>query len=568
MTDPTFGISIQRVDNEVRPGVPADMSVVGIVGTAPGADSVLFPLDTPVFMFSDDSTLLTALGTTGTIPQALSDIQDQLGEFEVAARVVVVRVADGGSTSATLTNLVGSAGSKTGIFALKEAGPLLGYIPRLITVPGYTSQQETGVASVTMGNLGTGYTSAPTVAFSGGGGSGAAGTANLTNGIALAIGAGGTGYTAAPTVTISPPPAGGVQATATVTVAGGIITGVNVTNPGTGYTALPTVTITPTNGGTGGVLTPTLTGRVGSVTITNGGSNYASAPSISFTGGGGTGAAGTPVIDQLANVVCAALPAVLDSLIAHAVVEGPATNLLGWTNWRETLNSERLIPLETAVKKGSPATVRAGAPSIIGIAVRRDHEFGGRPFHSWANQPVRGIVGPNRPIQFSLTDGATEGQTIMSQNGGIIVRGQMGVESAIASSGFIYMGTDNAGTNELWRFYNVTRGRDYIHLLFLKTLREFLGKFNLTGATIEMIKNTMEFALRDLKAQGDLLGYRVSFKRDQNSPENLRLGRFVIDFEAEEPPVLRYLGIRSARYRPALDALLDQLLSQVDTVTG
>jgi len=53
-----------------------------------------------------------------------------------------------------------------------------------------------------------------------------------------------------------------------------------------------------------------------------------------------------------------------------------------------------------------------------------------------------------------------------------------------------------------------------------------------------------------------------------NSPEQLRLGRFTISFAAEEPAVLRYLGIQSARYRPALDALLTDLLSQIDAVTG
>jgi uncharacterized protein len=33
---------------------------------------------------------------------------------------------------------------------------------------------------------------------------------------------------------------------------------------------------------------------------------------------------------------------------------------------------------------------------------------------------------------------------------------------------------------------------------------------------------------------------------------------------AEEPPVLRRLVIQSARHRPALDALLDDLLTQLE----
>jgi len=55
-----------------------------------------------------------------------------------------------------------------------------------------------------------------------------------------------------------------------------------------------------------------------------------------------------------------------------------------------------------------------------------------------------------------------------------------------------------------------------------------------------------------------------AFTRDANSPEQLRLGRFTVSFQAEEPPVLRYIGIQSARYRPALDALLDDLLTSLD----
>ena len=103
MSDPTFGISITRIDNEPRPAVWSDMSVVGLIGTAPAADAAAFPLDTPVFMYSDDAVKRTALGTSGTIPEALSLINAQLGEFQVAAKVVVVRVAEGAVTIGPFT---------------------------------------------------------------------------------------------------------------------------------------------------------------------------------------------------------------------------------------------------------------------------------------------------------------------------------------------------------------------------------------------------------------------------------------------------------------------------------
>lgn len=59
---------------------------------------------------------------------------------------------------------------------------------------------------------------------------------------------GGTGYNVGDTtVTFSAPPPGGVTATGTLTIEGGVITGLTITNPGSGYTSAPTVTVTDTN---------------------------------------------------------------------------------------------------------------------------------------------------------------------------------------------------------------------------------------------------------------------------------------------------------------------------------
>ena len=152
MSDPVFGISITRIDNEPRPAVWSDMAVVGIIGTAPSADADVFPLNTPVFMYSDDRTKALGLGSTGTVADAINLINAQLGEFQVAAKVVVVRVAEGANVNATIANIVGDSLLKTGIHAFVEAGPLLGVIPRLICAPGFTSQRDTGVSAITVAN--------------------------------------------------------------------------------------------------------------------------------------------------------------------------------------------------------------------------------------------------------------------------------------------------------------------------------------------------------------------------------------------------------------------------------
>jgi phage tail sheath protein FI len=210
------------------------------------------------------------------------------------------------------------------------------------------------------------------------------------------------------------------------------------------------------------------------------------------------------------------------------------------------------------------AVVRPSSPRIIGIAVRRDHESDGRPFKSWANQAVRGIVGVSRPIRFSYTDGSVEGQDLLSRRGGIIVKGESGVEDAVAEGGYVYWGTDTLSEDPIWQFYHVVRGRDYIELGQLKTLRYYLGRFNITLQTVNAIINTMTSHLTMLKANNDILDFRVGFERDKNSPEQLRLGHLTVMFKAEEPPVLRKLTISSRRYREALDTLIAQIATQLD----
>ena len=167
-----------------------------------------------------------------------------------------------------------------------------------------------------------------------------------------------------------------------------------------------------------------------------------------------------------------------------------------------------------------------------------------------------------------MTDGATEGQDLLNANVGVLLRGELGVESAIAQAGFVFVGTDTASEDPLWQFYNQVRMRDYIHLGLLRALRFYLGRYNITRQTIQSVLNTMHFFLRDLKADDHILGYKVGFEADKNSPENLRLGRFRCYFEAEEPPVLRRIDIDSRRYRAALEILVDDLAAQTNDLVG
>jgi FtsP/CotA-like multicopper oxidase with cupredoxin domain len=156
-----------------------------------------------------------------------------------------------------------------------------------------------GLTSLNLTAGGTGYTSAPTVSFTGGGGSGATATAALGTGKISAINVvnGGSGYLNPPSLSVNGGGGSGATASA-VLAAAGSVKGVTVTAQGSSYTSAPTVVFTG-GGGSGATATATVSNRrIVSVTVTNGGSGYTTNPTVSFTGGGGSGAAATATVGR------------------------------------------------------------------------------------------------------------------------------------------------------------------------------------------------------------------------------------------------------------------------------
>ena len=79
----------------------------------------------------------------------------------------------------------------------------------------------------------------------------------------------------------------------------GAVTGINITNSGTDYDAAnpPVLSITG-GGGTGAAASVVVDGSLYEVEVLNGGSGYTSSPLVSIVGGGGSGAAATAIITK------------------------------------------------------------------------------------------------------------------------------------------------------------------------------------------------------------------------------------------------------------------------------
>ena len=102
MADPIFGLVFRRVEEEPTPVIGADLSTIGLIGPADQANPEFFPLNTPVKVYSNDTTLINYLGEPGYMRDAIDAINAQLGELEVAAKLVIVRTAPGTNSDPAL----------------------------------------------------------------------------------------------------------------------------------------------------------------------------------------------------------------------------------------------------------------------------------------------------------------------------------------------------------------------------------------------------------------------------------------------------------------------------------
>jgi phage tail sheath protein FI len=609
------------------------MDVIGIIGPSSTADTEIFPLDTPVLFFSNDTLLLSHLGTDGYIPDAINAINAQLADFQIAAQIVIVRTAYGDSLVSetetlqqTIARIMGDSVLGTGLYAFLKAPNTLYCTPRIIVAPGYTGQMANSLDTLTIENNGVGYIPNQTygITFALGNGEQNLTTSVLPKGHAVAdnnghigelelfIDSWGAWFTVAPDATLPPPdgtpaPASQAQGQIIFNAQPGVGTNIAISSQPVTFIA---------HGGTpaayqvalGVNLSETLDNLVtylmgataqsdpnlGLCTYVKAASTYlsllitsvaaaAAANDITITTNV-TGAQCSPTLQGGAdaeistqatvlctmalgaNPVCANMTGVLDTLIGVGIVESAGTSMIADESWRTTLNSQRLIGLSGGVKIQDPFSgdiiVMPLAPRMAGALVAEDFRTG-YPFHSCANRAIQGIVGPARSIAFSLTDGETEGQVLLGANLGIIARGLIGVESAISSGGFILIATDNMGDDPLWQMYNVKRGRDYIHLSLMPALRTYLGRSNIDRQTVTNVEETIASFLAQLTALQQILGYKVTFSGSLNSAEEIRLGHLTVSFAAEEPPVLKLITTMSARYAPAIDAMVSQLAEQL-----
>lgn len=126
------GVEVVQIDDGLRPIRTVKSSVIGLVGTAPDADALVFPDHTPVLV--EGPRKAAQLGDAGTLKDAYTALYAQ-----GASVAVMIRVPEGADAADTLANVVGDPAQGLGLWALEAAASRLDLIPRILAAPGFTS---------------------------------------------------------------------------------------------------------------------------------------------------------------------------------------------------------------------------------------------------------------------------------------------------------------------------------------------------------------------------------------------------------------------------------------------
>ncbi len=175
--------------------------------------------------------------------------------------------------------LVGGSGY-TSAPIISFSMPAIGINSATASVTNITS---TAISEITITNVGSGYTTIPTVTITGGGGANASFTIGQMKVANVSILSRGFGITTPPVISIVAGASGGVGAAVSYSM--GIGSRINITGFGTGYNTAPSIGVTAVNGitGSGAAINVGLGITSSNITITNAGYGYSSIPTVTVS---------------------------------------------------------------------------------------------------------------------------------------------------------------------------------------------------------------------------------------------------------------------------------------------
>jgi len=206
-------------------------------------------------------------------------------------------------------------------------------------------------------------------------------------------------------------------------------------------------------------------------------------------------------------------------LWAIAILDGPNTNDDEAMKFTESFSSSRLYPIDPWYKIDEKTQVEPSS-FVAGLIARVDAEEGF--WVSPSNHVIEGIVGTSRPIDFALNDPNCTANLLNEKR----------ITTTIREDGFRLWGNLNTGKGkeEKYQFINVRRTADMVNESIMRSHLWAVDR-NITKGYVEEVTEGINNYLRDLKAQGAILGGKCWIDPEINSNDKIKLGNIYFDYD-------------------------------------
>ena len=219
-----------------------------------------------------------------------------------------------------------------------------------------------------------------------------------------------------------------------------------------------------------------------------------------------------------AKSVADAMVSVADRLRAIAVADGPNTTDAAAVIHRDTFESRRLYLVDPQVLVGDPATREPASARVAGVIASNDAERGF--WWSPSNQPIQGVVGTTRPVDFVLGDQASRANHLNENAIATIVR----------EDGYRLWGNRSCSGDPKWQFLAVGRIADAVNDRLLRGHLWAVDR-TITKTYLDDVVEGVNAFLRELVGLGAIVGGRCWADPDQNTPASIAAGKAVFSFD-------------------------------------
>ncbi|AQX21103.1 hypothetical protein Bcsk_004450 [Bartonella sp. CDC_skunk] len=303
---------------------------------------------------------------------------------------------------------------------------------------------------------------------------------------------------------------------------------IEITNKGSGYTQA-TVKIA------GGAKAEAIlaNGQVISLVLKDNGFDYQTVPNVTIEGDG-TGATAKAEISTTSNPVAAELIGIAERLRAIVVIDAPNTTDEAALSTAKDFDSKRAILIDPFVKVNRNGKILEEPVSAAVAGVIAKIDFANGFWHSPSNKVINGIVGIARPIDFSIGDRSSRANLLNEKN----------ITTIIRKNGYRLWGNRTLSSDTKFAFLSVVRTADMINDAILRGHLWAVDR-NIKRTYLNDVSESVNAYLRDLKAQGAILGGRCIPDPELNTASAIQDGRVYFNVEFTPTTPAEHITFRS-----------------------